>query len=91
MPIILHNKVTFSSYTTFVDIQGEFLHTNAPLCTNFMVLCQLVGLIKMCLNETCSKVHKDKYLSDKFPIQNGLKRRTCFIAIYFQLCFRICC
>jgi hypothetical protein len=30
--------------------------------------------IKMCLNETYSKVHIDKHLSDTFPIQNGLKQ-----------------
>jgi len=34
---------------------------------------KLVRLIKMCLNETCSKVHIGKNLSDAFPIQNGLK------------------
>jgi hypothetical protein len=28
----------------------------------------------MCLNETCSKVRVAKLLSDKFPIQNGLKQ-----------------
>jgi sorting nexin-29 len=28
----------------------------------------------MCLNETCSKVQVGKLLSDKFPIQNGLKQ-----------------
>jgi hypothetical protein len=35
---------------------------------------KLVGLIKMCLNETYSIVHIGKYQSDKFPIQNGLKQ-----------------
>jgi hypothetical protein len=34
---------------------------------------KLVKLIKMCLNETYSKVSVGKHLSDKFPIQNGLK------------------
>jgi hypothetical protein len=28
----------------------------------------------MCLNETYSKVHIGKYLSDSFPIQNGMKQ-----------------
>jgi hypothetical protein len=28
----------------------------------------------MCLNETYSKVHISKHLSDSFPIQNGLKQ-----------------
>jgi hypothetical protein len=32
-----------------------------------------VRLIKMSLNETYSKVRKGTYLSDNFPIQNGLK------------------
>jgi hypothetical protein len=36
---------------------------------------KLVRLIKMCLNETYSKVRVGKLLSDKFPVQNGLKQR----------------
>jgi hypothetical protein len=35
---------------------------------------KLVSQIKMCLNEAYSKVHIGKYLSDNFPIQNGLKQ-----------------
>jgi hypothetical protein len=35
---------------------------------------KLVRLIKMCLNETYSKVCIGKLLSSKFPIQNGLKQ-----------------
>ena len=34
----------------------------------------LVGLIKMCLNETYSRARVGKYLSDVFPIRNGLKQ-----------------
>jgi hypothetical protein len=34
---------------------------------------KLVKLLKMRLNETYSKVCRGKYLSDMFPIQNGLK------------------
>jgi hypothetical protein len=34
---------------------------------------KLVRLIKMCLNETYSKVRIGKYLSDRITIQNGLK------------------
>jgi hypothetical protein len=41
----------------------------------FEVLLKLVKMIKMCLNETCSKVRISKYLSDNFPIQNCLKQR----------------
>jgi len=35
---------------------------------------KLVGLIKICLNETYSKVHIGKHMSDAFPIQNGLQQ-----------------
>jgi hypothetical protein len=35
---------------------------------------KLLRLIKMFLNDTYSKVHIGKYLSDNFPIQNGLKQ-----------------
>jgi hypothetical protein len=40
----------------------------------FGVPMKLVRLIKMCLNETYSKVRIGKHLSDNFPIQNGLKQ-----------------
>jgi hypothetical protein len=35
---------------------------------------RLVRLIKMCLNETSIEVRIGRLLSDKFPIQNGLKQ-----------------
>jgi hypothetical protein len=35
---------------------------------------KIVRLIKMCLNEIYSEVCIGKQLSDKFPIQNGLKQ-----------------
>jgi hypothetical protein len=40
----------------------------------FGIPMKLVRLIKMCLNETYSKVCVGIYLSDSFPIQNGLKQ-----------------
>jgi len=38
----------------------------------FATRMKLVRLIKMCLNETYSKVRIGENLSDAFPIQNGL-------------------
>jgi hypothetical protein len=35
---------------------------------------KLFGLIEICLNETYSKFHIEKKLTDAFPIQNGLKK-----------------
>jgi hypothetical protein len=40
----------------------------------FGVPMKLVRLIKICLNEAYNKVYIGKYLSDTFPIQNGLKQ-----------------
>ena len=45
---------------------------------------KLVELIKMCLNETYSKVRVGKYLSDKCPIQNGLKQRDALSPLLFN-------
>jgi hypothetical protein len=33
-----------------------------------------VRIIKLCLKETYNEVHIGKYMSDGFPIQNGLKQ-----------------
>jgi hypothetical protein len=45
---------------------------------------KLVSLIKMCLNETHSKVHIGKHLSDSFPIQNGLKQGGALSPLLFN-------
>jgi hypothetical protein len=34
---------------------------------------ELVRLIKMCMNEACSRVRVGKHLSVMFPIRNGMK------------------
>jgi hypothetical protein len=44
----------------------------------------LVRLIKMCLNETFSKVRVGKLLSDSFPIQNGLKQGYALSQLLFN-------
>jgi hypothetical protein len=38
----------------------------------------------MCLNETYSKVCRGKLLSDKFPIQNGLKQGEALLSCLFN-------
>jgi hypothetical protein len=40
----------------------------------FGVPMKLIRLIKMCLNETYSKVHIGKHLCNSFPIQNDLRQ-----------------
>jgi hypothetical protein len=38
----------------------------------------------MCLNETYSKVHIGKHLSDSFPVQNGLKQGDALSLLIFN-------
>jgi hypothetical protein len=38
----------------------------------------------MCLNKTYTKVRIDKYLSDKFPIQNGLRQGDALLSLLFN-------
>jgi hypothetical protein len=45
---------------------------------------KLVRLIKMCLNVTCSKICIGKHMSDKFPIQNGLKQGDTLSPLLFS-------
>jgi hypothetical protein len=45
---------------------------------------KLLRLIKMCLDETYSKVHVGKLLSDTFPIQNGLKQGDALLSLLFN-------
>jgi hypothetical protein len=45
---------------------------------------KLVGLFKMCLNETYSTVRIGKYQSEKFTIQNGLKQGDALSTLLFK-------
>jgi hypothetical protein len=45
---------------------------------------KLVRLIKICLNETYSKVRIGKHLSDNFPIQNDLKQGDALSSLLFN-------
>jgi hypothetical protein len=40
---------------------------------------KLVGMTKMCLNETYSEVHTDKHSSDSFQSQNYLNQGDCLL------------
>jgi hypothetical protein len=44
-----------------------------------------VKLIKMCLNETYSKVLIGKYFSNSFPVQTGLKQENALSRLLFNV------
>jgi len=45
---------------------------------------KLVRLIKMCLNETYSRVRVGKNLSEMFPVRNGLKQGYVLSPLFFN-------
>jgi hypothetical protein len=53
------------------SVRREVLYS---ILIEFGIPMELITLIKMSLNETCSKVRMCKYFSHAFPIQNGLKQ-----------------
>jgi hypothetical protein len=58
------------------------LHT---IHVEFGVSMKLIRLIKMCLNDTCSKLCTGKCLYDKLPIQNGLKQGDDLLPLLFNV------
>jgi hypothetical protein len=77
---ILQKKWEYNGtvHQLFVDFKKAYDSDKREVVYNilleFDISKKLVKLIKMCLNETYSKVRIGKLLSDKFPIQNGLKQ-----------------
>jgi hypothetical protein len=63
------------------SVRREVLYS---ILIEFGVPMKLVRLIKMCLNETYSKVHIGKHLSESFPIQNGLKQGDALSPLLFN-------
>jgi hypothetical protein len=63
------------------SIKREVLYN---ILLEFGIPKKVVRRIKMCLNETYSKVRLGKLLSDKFPIQNGLKQGVALSPLLFN-------
>jgi hypothetical protein len=72
----------------FIDSKKAYDSVRREVLYNILIVFgiprKLVGLIKMCLNETYSTVRIGKYQSDKFPIQNGLKQGDALSPLLFN-------
>jgi sorting nexin-29 len=77
---ILEKKWEYNGtvHQLFIDFKKAYDSVSRKALQNilieFGISRKLVGLIKMCLNETYSRVRTGKNLSDKFTIENGLKQ-----------------
>jgi hypothetical protein len=67
--------------TGYDSVRREVL---CNILIEFGIPMKLVQLIKMCLNESYSRVQVGKHLSDMFPIKNGLKRQDALSCHYFS-------
>jgi hypothetical protein len=65
-----------------IQLGGKVLYN---ILIEFGITRKLVGLIKMCLNETYIRVRIDKNLSDKLFIQNDLKQGDALSPLLFNL------
>jgi hypothetical protein len=72
----------------FVDFKKVYDSVRREVLYNihieFGVPMKLVRLIKMCLNETYSKVCIGKHLSENFPVQNDLKQGDALSPLLFN-------
>jgi hypothetical protein len=84
--ITVHNE---RLHQLLIDFKKAYESVRKDLLYNiraeFEVFMKSVRLIKMCLNETYSKVRIGKHLSDSFPNQNGLKQGDALSPLLFHL------
>jgi hypothetical protein len=80
--------VKWNTALVFIDFKKAYDSVNREVLHNilreFGILKKLIRPIKMCLNETCSKVRVGKLLSHAFPIQNGTKQGNALSALLFN-------
>jgi hypothetical protein len=80
-----HNETL---HQLFIDFKKAYDSVRREVLYNivieFCIPMKLVRLIKMCLNETYSKVRIGKHLSDSVPIQNGLKQGDSLSPLLFN-------
>jgi sorting nexin-29 len=90
IPQILEKKWEYNGtvHQLFIDFKKAYGSVKREVLYNIMlefgIPKKLIRLIKMCLNETYSKVRVGKLLSDKFPIQNGLKQGDALSPLLFN-------
>jgi hypothetical protein len=75
------NQLFIDFKKAYDSIKREVLYN---ILLEFCIPKKLVRQIKMCLNETYKKVSVGKLLSDKFPIQNGLKQGDALSPLLFN-------
>jgi sorting nexin-29 len=87
---ILEKKWEYNEavHQLFIDFRKAYDSVRRDVLYNilieFGIPMELVRLVKMCLNETYSRVRVGKHLSDTFPIKNGLKQGDALSPLLFN-------
>jgi hypothetical protein len=87
---ILENKWEYSEsrHELFIDFRNVYHSFRRKLSYNnlfeFGIPLKLVKLIKMCVNETCSRIRVGKNVSDMFPFLKGLKKGNVLSLLLFN-------
>ena len=72
----------------FIDFKKAYVSDTREVLCNILIESgvpkKLVSLVKMCLTETYNRVRVGKYLSDIFPIRNGLKQGDALSSLLFN-------
>ena len=73
----------------FIDFKKACISVSREALYNilieFGIPMQLVRLMKVCLNETYSRVRVGKHLTNMFPIKNVLKQRDVLSPLLFNI------
>ena len=77
---VVHQLLIFFK-KAYDSVRREVLYN---ICNEYGIPMKLVGLIRMCLNDTYSRVHVGKQSSDMFPVRNGLKQRDALLSLLFN-------
>ena len=72
----------------FIDLKEAYDSFGREVLCNILIqfgfLLEMIRLIKLCLNETYSRVTVGKYLYDLFPTKNGLKNKYVLSTFLFR-------
>ena len=78
----------------FIDFKTEYDSVRREVLYNilieFGITMKLVRLIKICQNESYSRVRVRKNLSDMFPLKNGLKQQDALSRHCFSTLLCVC-
>jgi hypothetical protein len=83
---ILEKKWEYNEtvHQLFVDFNKAYDSVRREVLYNILIEFGVPMKLVRCLNETYSKVHTGKHLSDSFPNQNGLKQGDALSPLLFN-------